>query len=133
MAEAHDQFSLGKCPACSADLYSSDVNLISFSCPHCSKMIRPSRGRAYRWSRRLFIVGGALLWAWHSWHDSFMLFTLGWYALLLSLAWSMMEGFFLPSSKFEIVGSPFLTLGIGAGTPGPRPVAPQSGSNLEYL
>jgi hypothetical protein len=55
-----------------------------------------------------------------------MLFTLGWYALLLSLAWSMMKGLFLPPSKFEIVGSPFLTLGIGAGASNSKSTVPHA-------
>lgn len=124
MAQTHEQSALGKCPACAADLYSSDVNLGTFNCPHCSKLLKTARGRGYRWGRTLFIVGGSLVWAWHGWDDSFMLFTLGFYALALSLAWSVMESSFLPPRKFEIAGSTFLTLGLGAGASNSRSTAP---------
>ena len=124
MQETCEQFALGKCPACSAELYSIDVNLGSFNCPHCSRLLKVARGRGYCWSRGLIIVGGAPLWGWQSWDGSFMLFTLGWCALVLSLPWSVTVDSFLPPSKFELVGSPFLTLGMGAGASNLSPAPP---------
>lgn len=107
-----DGLALGSCPVCLSALYARDVKVHAFNCPHCGKALIPERGRAYFWFRFLFIWGGAFAWAWHSWHDSFMIFVVGFYAMPLLFAWMEIERTYLPPRKFKRPDSPFLTLGI---------------------
>jgi hypothetical protein len=107
-----DGLALGFCPVCHSALYCSDVKIYTFNCPHCGKALIPDRGPAYFWIRLLFIWGGAFVWAWHSWHESVMVFFLGFYALPLFFIWIGIERMYLPPREFKQPGSPFLTLGI---------------------
>jgi hypothetical protein len=103
---------LGLCPICQSALYPSDVKIHTFNCPHCGKALIPDRGRGYFWIRLLFIWGGALVWAWRSWHDSFGFFAVGFYAMPLVFVWFQIERMYLPPRKFNQPASPFQTLGI---------------------
>jgi predicted RNA-binding Zn-ribbon protein involved in translation (DUF1610 family) len=47
-------FALGICPVCQSALYSRDVKVHTFNCPHCGKALIPDRGRAYFWFRLVF-------------------------------------------------------------------------------
>jgi hypothetical protein len=107
-----DGLALGSCPVCRSALYSYDVRVDTFNCPHCGKALIPDRGRAYFWFRLLFIWGGAFVWAWHRWHDSLMIFVVGIYGMPLVFIWMFIERTYWPPRKFKRPQSPFLTLGI---------------------
>jgi hypothetical protein len=111
-AELNDALAFGVCPACHSPLYACDIEVYPFNCPHCGKALQPDRGRAYFWCRFLFTCGCAFIWAWHRWHESFMIFTVGFYGLPLFIVWLEIERLYLPPRKFKRPESPFITLGI---------------------
>jgi hypothetical protein len=103
---------LGECPMCKSPLCPKVVKVHCFNCPDCGTLLMPDRGRAYFWLRICFGFGGALIWSWHRFHDSFMVFFAGFYAYPLTLLWFLLEKNLFPPRKFRRYDEGFVTLEI---------------------
>jgi hypothetical protein len=102
---------LGVCPGCGVEVYPEDVRLTYFNCPICSAALEPVRNRLHGMLIMIFSYGAGFLRAWTRWHDSFVIFLVGFCAIpFLFLAIDFHRRFF-PAHNFERQSS-FLALNI---------------------
>ena len=102
------------CPLCHGFLLPKDIQVFRFDCPHCLKTLTPCFFLGYMWIRALVCIGVGVAIAWRSWHDSFMIFVVAFYASPIFFLWDLaVHSFFMPKN-FEPATSRFQTLGLNS-------------------
>jgi hypothetical protein len=104
---------VGECPECKGILTPRTIRPGPFNCPYCSKYIKPIRRRSYLWLRfascGVIAVVTARL---RGWDWSFLFFVVSFYMLPVLVLWDAIVFKVFPPKKFELVSTPFQTLGI---------------------
>ena len=104
---------IGECPECKGILTPQTIRPGPFNCPYCAKYIKPVRRRSYLWLRLVICGVIAVVTArLRGWDWSFLIFVVSFYALPVLVLWDTIVFKLFPPTKFEVVASPFQTLGI---------------------
>lgn len=104
---------VGRCPACQGDLTLATILAAQIICPHCEKVLRPSKG--YLWVRFLIcFAAGAITAKLRTGFDwSFLIFVVSFYAILVLFLWNATLYRLFPPRRFEAIAPFVQTLGIG--------------------